>query len=120
MNIVRLTATDRGLLCARYVEHGNSHRRMLDALADAGACDAGERLRALRALEHRFDLDLAEICHRFPLRTRDDTHPIERMVMDFIAEEREHDGELQLWVLHERVRQVRELMEGRLVGDLES
>jgi hypothetical protein len=120
MDVVCLTAADRGLLCARFAQHGNSHRRMLDALSDAGAGDAGARLLALRRIERRFDLDLAEICHRHARRHDDGTHPIERLVLDFIAEEREADGEQQLWVMPERVRQVRELMDGKLVGDLES
>lgn len=120
MQVVCLSATDRGLLCARFAQHGNSHRRMFDALADAGADDAGARLLALRRLERTFDLDLAEICHRFARRDHEQTHPIERQVLGFIAEERtSHDG-AQLWVLPERVRQVRELMHGKLVGELGS
>jgi hypothetical protein len=119
MNIVCLTAFDRGLLYARYAQHGNSYRRMFDALQEAGAGEACGRLLALRRIEKQFDLDLAEICHRHVHRNDEGTHPIERMVVDFIAEEREHaDGGL-LWVMPERVQQVRELMEGKLVGDLE-
>jgi hypothetical protein len=120
MDVVRLTASDRALLCARWTQHGNSQRRMLDALGEAGADDAGARLTALRAIEKRFNLDLAEICHRYGRRNEERTHPIERMVVEFIAEEREAAGQTQLWVLPGRVRQVRELMEGRLVGDPES
>lgn len=120
MHIVRLTGPDRSLLCARWTRHGNSQRRMLDALAQAGAADACARLNALRRIEARFDLDLAEICYRHVRRHDACTHPVERLVVEFIAEERHHNGDAQLWVLHERVQQVRELMEGRLVGDAES
>lgn len=120
MQIVRLTASDRCLLCARWTEHGNSQRRMLDALSEAGAGDAGARLSALRSIEKRFNIDLAEICHRHDRRNDERTHPIERMVVEFITEERHADDESQLWVLPDRVRQVRELMDGKLVGDRES
>jgi hypothetical protein len=120
MDVVCLAASDRSLLCSRYLQHGNSHRRMFDALAQAGADEAGARLLALRRLERRFDLDLAEICHLFARRHAHGTNPIERQVVEFIAEERHAAGDLQLWILPHRVRQVRELMDGKLVGDLES
>jgi hypothetical protein len=120
MHVVRLSSSDRGLLRARFAEHGNSHRRMFDALAEAGADDAAARLLALRRVEKRFDLDLAEICHRHAHRNDDGTHAIERMIVEFITEERRHEDDLQLWVLPGRVLQVRELMDGKLVGDLES
>lgn len=120
MEVICLSASDRGLLRARWTRHGNSHLRMQDALAGAGATDAGARLQALRTIERRFDVDLAEICHRHDCRNDERTHPIERMVLEFIAEERSGGGDDQLWVLPDRVRQVRELMDGKLVGDLES
>ena len=120
MHVVCLTASDQNLLRARWTEHDNSQRRMLDALAEAGASEASERLGALRSIEKRYDLDLAEICHRHAHRNDDTTHPIERMVLDFIAEEREVEHDTQLLVLPDRVRQVRELMNGKLVGDPES
>lgn len=120
MHIIRLTGTDRSLLCARWNEHDNSQRRMMDALREAGALTARGRLAALRSIEKQFDLDLAEICYRFGRRHEERVHPIERLVVEFITEERHHDGEVQLWVLPDRVRQVRELMDGKLVGDLES
>ncbi|CAN5822360.1 hypothetical protein BH23GEM9_BH23GEM9_24440 [soil metagenome] len=120
MQVVCLSATDRGLLCARFSEHGNSHRRMFDELCTAGADQAGARLLALRRMEKRFDLDLAEICHRYARRNDTGTHPIERIVIEFITEERCTDGETQLWILPDRVHQVRELMHGKLVGDPES
>jgi hypothetical protein len=120
MQVVCLAASDRSLLCARFAQHGNSHRRMFDALCEAGADEAGARLIALRRLERRFDLDLAEICHLHSRRDDDATHPIARFVVQFVTEERQAAGEAQLWILPERVRQLRELMDGKLVGDLES
>jgi hypothetical protein len=120
MHIIRLTASDRSLLCARWSEHDNSQRRMMDSLGEAGAVSARGRLAALRCIEKRFDLDLAEICFRFGRRLDEQVHPIERLVVEFITEERRADGEVQLWILPDRVRQVRELMDGKLVGDLES
>ena len=50
-HIVCLSPADRRLLCTRFDEHGNSHRRMADALAEAGADEAGARLHALRMVE---------------------------------------------------------------------
>jgi hypothetical protein len=120
IHVVRLTAADRRLLCARWDEHGNSHRRMFDALADVGADDASARLIALRSIERRYDLDLAEICYRHAKRQDASTHPIERLVIEFIAEERHVDDGPQLWVMADRVRQVRELMNGKLVGEPDS
>ncbi|MGH7449667.1 MAG: hypothetical protein ACREK1_02790 [Longimicrobiales bacterium] len=115
-HIVCLSPADRRLLCARFDQHGNSHRRMVAALADAGADDAGARLLALRFIEQRYDLDLAEICARHARRNDGGTHPIERLVLEFITEERHSENETQLWIMPDRVRQVRELMDGPLVG----
>lgn len=120
MNVVCLSPSDRSLLCARFAEHGNSFRRMADALGEAGAADARARLTALRQVERQFDLDLAEICYRFERRNRDSTHAMERTVVEFVAEERQNGDELQLWIIPERVQQVRELMDGKLVGERES
>lgn len=120
MDVVCLTASDRSLLRARFAQHGNSYRRMRDALLEAGADAHGARLAALRRIEKRFDLDLAEICHRHARRNDARTHPIERLVLDFITEERHAADRTQLWVIPERVRQVRDLMAGKMVGDVES
>ena len=119
-HIVCLTATDRYLLCMRFEQHANSHRRMFASLTEAGARDATARLVALRKMERRYDLDLAEICHRHAHRLDVRTHPIERMVLEFIAEEKHVEAGTQLWILPARVQQVRELMAGRLVGEPEA
>ncbi|CAN5642226.1 hypothetical protein BH23GEM10_BH23GEM10_03860 [soil metagenome] len=117
MDVVRLTASDCRLLRARWAEHDNSQRRMMQALTEAGSKSA-TRLDALRRIEKRFDLDLAEICYRHA--RRNDAHPIERLVLEFIAEERHEPDDTQLWILPGNVRQVRELMDGKLVGDRDS
>ena len=118
MELVALAPADRKLLEARYAEHGNSHRRMHAALLEAGAADAAARLHALRSLEAKFDLDLGQICHRFAQRAAPGTHPIERVVIDYITElQTDASGADILCVLPERVRQVHELMQGRLVGE---
>ena len=119
-HVVCLTAFDRQLLCARYTQHANSHLRMRAALTEAGAHDACARLEALRKIERQFDLDLAEICHLHARRSEVRTHPIERLVLDFIADEKHDEHGVQLWIMPARVQQVRELMEGRLVGEPES
>lgn len=116
-HIVCLGHADRRLLCARFDEHGNSHRRMFASLTDAGAAEASTRLQALRSVEKRYNLDLAEICARHSRRNDGSTHPIERLVLEFITEERHLEDETQLWIMPDRVRQVRDLMDGRLVGE---
>jgi len=119
VNVVCLSVPDRQLLMARFAEHGNSHRRMRGALAEAGV--AVGRLDALRRVEHRFRIDLGSLCHRWGRRDHPDTHPIERFVVNYITETRQRTaGEDELWVLLERVAEIRELMEGRLVGEPES
>ncbi len=118
VEVVCITASDRRMLVARFAEHGNSHRRMKSALLEAGASDAAQRLVALRRLEQEFDVDLGEICHRYERRDDPKTHPIERVVMAYITQARR--GGEELWVLLDRVRQLRELKEGRLVGEPES
>jgi hypothetical protein len=118
MNVIALTASDCRVLAARYGEHGNSHRRLRQALLEAGAVPASERLTALRRLERQFDVDLGEVCWRFERRADPANHPIERFIIRYITQERQ--GGEQLWVLLDRVRQLRELKEGRLVGEPES
>jgi hypothetical protein len=112
MDILSLTPTDCRLLKARYTEHGNSHRRMTNALAEASAYAARERLAALRAMEIRFSIDLASLCYRFAHRSDPGTHVIEQTVLAYVAQWRcSSDGREELWVLLDRVREVRELME---------
>lgn len=119
-HVVALSAADRRLLRERWAQHGNSHRKMLAALADLGADEAVGRLNALRKIEKSFNLDLAEICHRHARRNDALTHPIERLVIEFITEERHTEQDAQLWVLADRVRQVRELMDGKFGSELKS
>lgn len=122
MEVVRLTAGDCRLLSTRFAEHGNSYRAMAGALADAGRSGPLARLRALRRVERRFEVDLGSLCHRFHRRNHEDTHPIERAVMSYIATwRRRPDGCRELWVLLDRLRNVRTLIEeGRRVGERES
>ena len=122
MEVICLTRSDCGLLAARFGEHGNSQRRMLAALAEASANDSCARLRALRALEHSFALDLGMLCYHFEHRDDADTHPFERAVMNYVAHRRVNaQGADELWVLVNRVREVREIVEEkRLVGEPES
>jgi hypothetical protein len=120
MHILRLTTADMNLLAARFAQHGNSQRRMVGALAEAGAAAPLARLRALRALERRFDLDLGSICFRYQRRNDPAVHPIERMVVQYVTRAgRTEQGTEELWVLVDHVHRVRELMKGRLVGEPE-
>jgi len=121
MNIVRLSTRDRSLLAARFEEHGNSYIRMRDALKEAGAQETMDRLNALRGIERRFAIDLGSVSWRHARRNRPQTHPIERMIMNYITEPRQTGsaGD-ELWVHLDRVGEIRELMEGRLVGEPES
>jgi hypothetical protein len=115
LDVLCITAADCRVLAARYTEHGNSHRRLRAALLEAGAAPMAERLSAFRALERKFDLDLGEVCHRYLRREQPGTHPLERMILGYIVEPRR--GGEELWILLDRVRQLRELKEGRLVGE---
>ena len=117
MNVVALSAFDRGLLTARFAQHANSHRRMRSALLEVDAHDALDRLDALRRLEKRFAVDLASVCWRHERRDHTGTHPIERFVIDYITEPGHGERGDELWVLLDRLREVRDLMEGRLVGE---
>ena len=111
-----LTRFDCGLLAARFAEHGNSQRRMLNALEEASAGDAFARLCALRQLEKHFDVDLGMVCHHFEHRNDKDTHPIQRAVMNYVAQWHVRvEGVQELHVRIDRVREVRDLVEdGRL------
>ena len=119
MEVARLDPLDHALLCARFAEHANSQRRMRDALAEAGAADSLARLQALRGMERALDVDLGAVCWRWEHRADAATHPLEHGVMAYVAEARETPRGWELWVYLDRVRQLRELMEGRLVGERE-
>ncbi len=120
MEFVRLSKQDHALLCARFAEHGNSQRRMRDALSGvATPQDVLGRLRALREMERAFDIDLGAVCWRWEHRIDEATHPLERSVMEYVADARGTGPAWELWVRLDRVRVLRELMEGRLVGEPE-
>jgi hypothetical protein len=114
--LVSLTRTDCSVLAARYAEHANSQRRMLDALEEACADGAFARLCALRKLEKHFQVDLGMLCHHFEHRNDRDTHPIQRAVMNYVAQWYVGTNGLEeLHVRIDRVREVREIVEdGRL------
>ena len=111
MEVLCLSVADYGLLKSRYAEHGNSQLRLAEALKEAGATDALRQSKTLRRMEVSFGIDLGSVCHRFEHRHDTGTHPIETMVMNFVAEWRGSNGRRELWVLIDRLRQVRELME---------
>lgn len=115
MEIVALTLSDVRLLAARHAEHGNSVLRMAGALKEARAGDALVRLRTLRNLERRFEVDLGALCDRWSRRDRPGTHPIERTVLDYVARwgqptQPSVGDDRVLWVLVDRLRAVREWM----------
>jgi hypothetical protein len=116
MDLISLTREDCGLLAARYGEHSNSQRRMLDALEEAAADDAFARLCALRQLEKHFAVDLGMLCYYFEHRNDQGTHPARRAVMNYVAAwDVSADGRQELRVRIDRVREVREIVEdGRL------
>lgn len=118
MQVLCLSEYDRHLMLLRFGRHENSQRALQRALAAAGGELAVGRSAALRQIERVHNVDLAEICHRFARRNDPGTHPIERFVISYIAEERPRaDGAPQLWVRVDRIHEVRELMEGRAVGE---
>ncbi len=124
MEVLCLSAADYGLLRCRYSEHGNSQLRFSAALKEAGAEDTLRRSRLLRRMEIEHAIDLGSLCHRFEHRNDAGVHPIECMVMNFVAEWRgspRNRGKRVLWVMLDRVRQVRDLMEeGQLAREPES
>lgn len=121
MEAVRLTIADCSLLAARYHEHGNSHRRMTQALVDAGATTTAERLLTLRQLERRFDIDLGLLCHWFERRTAADVHPVERAIISYLTTVHANEKGSEVWILLDRLRELRDLLdESRLVGEPES
>lgn len=94
---------------------------MRGSLLEAGVPATVDRLDTLRRLERRVGIDLGSVCFRFERRDRPETHPIERVVINYITELRQPaDGVEELWVLLDRIDEIRELMEGRLVGEPES
>jgi hypothetical protein len=119
VDVVCLTAEDCRLLSKRFAEHGNSHRRMAGALKEAGETETLERFGELRRLEARFEIDLGSLCHRFERREHPTTHPLERMILTYVATwTASSDGTGKLWVRLDRVREVRELIgEGERVGE---
>jgi hypothetical protein len=121
LEVLSLTRSDCGLLAARFGEHGNSQRRMLAALEEAGPQDAFGRLCLLRQLEKRFGIDLGMLCYHFEHRNDAKTHPFERAIMNYVAFWRMNEsGTEELWVRLDRIREVREIVdEGRLVGEPE-
>jgi hypothetical protein len=121
VDVIALTRSDCGLLAARFGEHGNSQRRMLNALEEAAAKEAYARLVMLRMVEKQVSVDLGMLCYRFEHRNDTTTHPFERAVMDYVAQWRVNaQGVEQLWVIMDRVREVRDIVEeGRLVGEPE-
>lgn len=114
--LLSLTRSDCGLLAARYAEHANSQRRMLDALEEACADAAFARLCALRQMEKHFQVDLGMLCHHFEHRNDHNTHPIQRAVMNYVAQWYvSTQGAEELHVRIDRVRAVRDIVEdGRL------
>ncbi|NLG63179.1 MAG: hypothetical protein GX539_13140 [Candidatus Cloacimonetes bacterium] len=120
MNVVRLSRQDHALLCARFAEHGNSQRRMRDALEEAAVpADVIGRLCALREMERALEVDLGAVCWRWEHRNDEATHPLERQIMEYVAEPRGTGSGWELWVRLDSVHALRELMEGRLVGEPE-
>jgi hypothetical protein len=121
LDVITLTRSDCSLLAARFGEHGNSQRRMLSALEEAGANDAFSRLCILRQMEKCVAVDLGMVCYHFEHRNDAKTHPLERALMNYVAHWRLNlSGAEELWVILDRIREVREIVEeGRLVGEPE-
>jgi hypothetical protein len=112
--------SDCCLRAARYVVHCYAHRRMSQALREAGAGEVADRLFSLRKLEHRFDVDLGLLCHWYVRRDAADTHPVERAVITYLTRAQQASPAVELWILLDRVRELRAFLEeGRLVGEPE-
>ena len=122
MEVLSLKRSDCALLAARFREHGNSQRRMLGALEEAGAKESYTRLVVLRNIEKQMGVDLGMVCHRFERRNDVGTHSLERAVMNYIAQWRpDVTGAQELWVRLDRIREVHDLIEeGRMVTEPEA
>jgi hypothetical protein len=114
--LISLSKEDCSLLAARYGEHANSQRRFLQALEEAAADDAFARMCTLRQVEKHFAVDLGMLCYHFAHRNDKNTHPIQRAVMNYVAEWSVGANAVQeLHVRVDRVREVRDIVEdGRL------
>jgi hypothetical protein len=126
VEVIRLTLKDSELLSTRFAEYGNSHRKMEEALTaafdaaepesnsgndDAAGAPTLARLRALRRLERQFAIDLGSLCHRYQRREDPKLHPLERSVLESIALWRlGEEGEDELWIFVDRIRQLRRIM----------
>ena len=85
---------------------------MLGALEEASADDAFARLCTLRQLEKHFQIDLGMLCHHFEHRNDENTHPIQRAVMNYVATWTTNaHGIDELRVRVDRVRGVRGIVE---------
>ena len=122
MEVLSLKRSDCALLAARFREHGNSQRRMLGALDEAGAKEFYTRLIVLRNIEKQMGVDLGAVCYRFERRNDADTHSFERAIMNYIAQWRlDVSGAEELWVRLDRIREVHDLIEeGRMVTEPEA
>ena len=121
MEVVRLTRSDCTLLAARYANHSNSHRRMAQAMTEAGAADSLGRLTTLRTVERQFDVDLGMLCHWYEQRDASQTHPVQRAIIHYLTASCAPGAGAELWIRLDRVRELRDLMEeSRLVGEPES
>lgn len=116
--LLSLSRSDCGLLAARFAQHANSQRRMLQALEEASANDAFGRMCALRQLELHFGIDLGMVCHHFEHRNDKETHPIQRAVMNYVAQwSKAVSGHPELHVRVDRVREVRDLVEDKRLAE---
>lgn len=118
LEVLTLNRGDCALLAARFGQHGNSQRRILAALDEAGANESFGRMVLLRQMEKQLSVDLGMLCHHFEHRNDAGTHPFERAVMNYVAQWRlSASGAEALWIRLDRVREVRDIVEeGRLVG----
>lgn len=112
--LVSLGPLEQRLLDDRFGEHGNSHRRMASALEESGAGECVARLHALRRIERRFQVDLGSLCYRYRRKDEDGIHPLERLVLGFVAFPQAADGGERLVVRLDRIRAVRDLVDGKL------
>lgn len=110
--LICLSREDCSLLAARYGEHANSQRRFLQALEEAAADDAFARMCTLRQMEKHFAVDLGMLCYHFAHRNDANTHPIQRAVMNYVAEwSIGRNSVEELHVRIDRVREVRDIVE---------
>lgn len=113
MEFIVLTPKQVDLAAARFVEHGNAPGQIERHFLERGEPGTARLLRALRAVELRFEIDLGTVCHKFLETEAGPTPQVQRAVMQYVARwNRDEEGERRLLVSIDRAREIDRLADG--------